>query len=311
MAERVLVTGASGLVGRQVLAPLRALGFEVHAVARQPRAGQGEGLHWHAADLLDEATAGALLRQVRPTVLVHAAWYVEHGRFWTAPENAAWLEASTALAAAFVAGGGRRLLGLGSCAEYALEAGAAGQPWPEARRIAPATPYGQAKAALAARLAGMAGGASVAWARLFHLFGPGEAPARLVPAVALALLRGEPAACASGRPVRDFASTWWLGRALAALAASPVTGAVNVASGQGVSIAALAQQLASLAGRPELLRLGALPDRPGEVPFQVADTTRLRQAVGFTEAAPLAADLRAMLDVVRASLRTAPQAGNH
>ena len=32
---------------------------------------------------------------------MHAAWHVAHGRFWTAPENAAWLEASTALAAHF------------------------------------------------------------------------------------------------------------------------------------------------------------------------------------------------------------------
>jgi nucleoside-diphosphate-sugar epimerase len=47
MAERVLVTGATGFVGRAVLAPLRTREFEVHGVTRErfppPLAGEGQG----------------------------------------------------------------------------------------------------------------------------------------------------------------------------------------------------------------------------------------------------------------------------
>ncbi|WP_439547886.1 NAD-dependent epimerase/dehydratase family protein [Falsiroseomonas sp.] len=279
MAECVLVTGASGFVGRLLPAALAARGFEVQAAA------------WRAAgpvlraNLLDEADQAALLRAVKPSVIVHAAWYVEHGRFWTAPQNTDWLEASTALARRFAENGGRRFIGIGSCAEYATEPD---EPlWPETRPIAPATPYGIAKAALAGRLVAMQG-LSVAWARLFHLFGPGEHPERLVPSVALALRQGREAGCASGRPIRDFASTWFVADALAALAASSVTGAVNIGAGEGRSIRDIAETIARLAGRPDLLRMGALPDRPGEVPRMVADTTRLRREVGFT--APAATD---------------------
>ncbi|MDO9706984.1 NAD-dependent epimerase/dehydratase family protein [Paracraurococcus lichenis] len=293
MAERLLLTGATGFVGRALLAPLAARGFELHAVARH--AGEGAAT-WHSADLMDEGAMRALLRDVRPAVLVHAAWYVTHGRFWTAPENADWVEASTALGESFAEFGGRRLIGLGTCAEYDWN-GEGRAPWAESRRIAPATPYGRAKAELCARwlALGVRCGPSVAWARLFHLFGPGEHPERLVPAVMRALLEGREAATGSGRPVRDFASTPWLGRALAALTASGVTGPVNLASGRPVAIRAVVKTIARIAGRPDLLRLGSLPDRAGEPPFIAADTTRLREEVGFAEPFDLEAELRLLL----------------
>lgn len=291
MGVRLLLTGASGCVGRALIGPLVARGFAVHAVARRIPPG-AQGL-WHAADLLDEDATRALLRDIRPGVLVHCAWFVEHGAFWTAPENAAWVSASEAMAAAFAEYGGRRFLGIGSCAEYADAAGDDAAPWPETRRIAPATPYGQAKAELAARLARQP--FDVAWARLFLMFGPGEAPARLVPSVARALVEGREARIASGRPVRDVASTRFLGEALAALAASGVTGPVNVASGEGRTLANVARLLARAAGREDLLRLGALPDRAGEVPAMVADIGRLRREVGFADPPQVEDDLRALV----------------
>jgi nucleoside-diphosphate-sugar epimerase len=335
MAERVLVTGATGFVGRQVTGPLRARGFEVHGVSRgspdlaslspspasaggsgwggedksalllrtptpslphiagEGAADAGQGITWHQADLLDEATHRALLRDIRPAVVLHAAWYVEHGMFWTAPENETWRDASLALARHAAESGARRFIGLGTCAEYADRDAEDDQPWPETRRIAPATPYGQAKARLAAALATLP--IPTAWARLFLMFGPGEPPARLVPSIVRALAEARPAACASGRPVRDFASTRFLGRALAALAAGDVTGPINIASGEARSIAEVARFLGEAVGRPDLIRLGALPDRPGEVPFMVADVTRMRRDLGFAEPPDVEADLRRMV----------------
>lgn len=294
MAERALLTGAAGFVGRQLAPALAAAGFEVHAIVHAAPEAPAGAASAHRADLLSPGAAAALVREIRPALLVHAAWFVAHGRFWTAPENADWLDASTDLAGAFAAAGGRRILGIGSCAEYAPTDAADGAPWPETRALAPETPYGQAKVALAARLTSLAvrTGVSVAWARLFHLFGPGEHPDRLVPAVMRALREGRGAAVASGTPVRDVAGTGFIGRALAALAASRVEGPVNVASGEATSIRALVERIAAIAGRPDLPRFGALPDRPGKVPFMVADTGRLRREAGFAEPPALEADLR-------------------
>jgi nucleoside-diphosphate-sugar epimerase len=296
MAERVLVTGASGFIGQHMAALLQARGFETHITARGTLP-ETAGITAHGVDLLRQDEAQRLIKDIRPDIIIHTAWYVAHGRFWTAPENTDWLEASTALAAYAAEAGTRRFVGLGTCAEYATEAGDDAYPWPETRPIAPATPYGEAKATLARRLSEMAEARarfSFAWARLFHLFGPGENPARLVPSIMLALREGREAQCASGRPVRDFISTQNAAAAIAALATSDITGPVNIGSGAPISIAAMARLIAEIAGRPYLLRLGALPDRPNEAPYMVAHTGRLRREVGFTAPVSLAAELRAL-----------------
>lgn len=294
MAERVLVTGATGFIGRHIPALLQARGFETHITARSDLP-QASGITTHEVDLLRGDDAQLLIRDIQPDIIIHTAWYVAHGRFWTAPENTDWLEASTALAAYAAEAGARRFVGLGTCAEYATEAGDDAFPWPETRPIGPATPYGEAKAALAQRLAEMAEAHprfGFAWARLFHLFGEGENPARLVPSIMIALREGREAQCASGRPVRDFISTRNAAAAIVALATSAITGPVNIASGAPISIAAMARLIADIVGQPDLLRLGALADRPNEAPYMVAHTGRLRREVGFTAPTSLAAELR-------------------
>ena len=299
MSEAVLVTGASGFVGLPLVQALAAQGWTVHAQACHAPGPAMQGVSWHLCNLLDCANANKLIDHIAPSHLVHAAWNVEHGKYWDAPENAAWLHASTALATQFFNAGGRRFVGIGSCAEYAWRLGHEDVlPWPESRIVDPASRYGQAKAMLAQRLADMAQAQparQVAWARLFHLFGAQEQPARLVPAIMRALLRGELAHCSSGRQIRDFASTDWVATALAALLRSKVTGAVNVGSGSALSIAALAEKIARLAGHPELLRLGSLPDRLDDLPVMVADTTRLRAEVGFVMPMDLEAALHDLI----------------
>lgn len=294
MAERILLTGATGFIGRHIPALLGVRGYDVHVTARGA-APESAGITAHAVDLLRPDDAQRLIKDIRPDIIIHTAWYVAHGRFWTAPENTDWLEASTALAAYGAEAGARRFVGLGTCAEYATEAGEDAFPWTETRPIAPATPYGAAKAALARRLGEMATARahfSFAWARLFHLFGPGENPARLVPSILIALREGREAQCASGRPVRDFISTQNAAAAIVTLAASDVTGPVNIGSGAPISIANIARLIAQIAGRPDLLRLGALPDRPNEPAYMVAHTGRLRREVGFTAPASLASELQ-------------------
>lgn len=298
MSERVLVTGASGFVGLPLVAALAAEGVRVEALGYRNVGPELPGVRWHRVDLHHSGDVRLLLRELRPAVLVHCAWYVEHGRFWSAPDNRVWLDVSFELAMRFFETGGRRFVGIGTCAEYASQDVNDNMPWPESRKIDPVTIYGQAKAELWRRLLALAErrpGAQVAWARLFHLFGASEPPGRLVPSIALSVLAGREACCGSGRLVRDFSSVRFAAGALAALACSQVTGPVNIGSGQPRSIASLSRMVAHLAGRPELLRLGVLPDRSGDVPVMVADTRRLRLEVGHRVRPVIGDDLRRVI----------------
>jgi nucleoside-diphosphate-sugar epimerase len=282
---RVLVTGASGFVGRRALAPLAARGLEVHAVGRGAGAPAGapEGVAWHSADLLDARARRTLVERVGASHLLHLAWYAEPGAFWSARENARWVGATVGLVDEFAAAGGARAVLAGTCAEYDWSAP---QPLREDAALGPSTYYGVCKDATRRVAEGLAGraGLSFAWGRIFFLYGPREDERRLVASVARALVAGERAPTSAGTQVRDFLHVDDVAAAFAALLHSDVAGAVNIASGAGTTVRRIVEGLARASGRPELLDVGALAQRPGDPDAIVADVTRLRDAVGFRPA---------------------------
>lgn len=278
---RVLVTGASGFVGRWTLEPLLAAGYEVHAVCRREPPPAPAGVRWQRADLLAPDGHDALLAEVAPTHLLHLAWHAEHTSFWTSAENVRWAAATLALVHAFAAHGGNRVAVAGTCAEYRW--GDAGRCVEGITPLEPATLYGVAKHATHTLLDAAQDGLGIelAWGRIFLLYGPGEAPQRLVAAVASALVAGERAATGDGTQVRDFLHVGDVGAALVALLDSPVCGAVNIGSGVGLALLEVITEIGVAVGRPDLLDVGALASRPGDPAQLVADVTRLRDEVGF------------------------------
>jgi nucleoside-diphosphate-sugar epimerase len=281
--KRVLLTGAGGFVGRRCVSELLARGYEVHAVGRRGAPPNEDSLRllWHTADLLDGQAVEALVAEVRPTHLLHLAWYTEHGKFWTAVENLRWVGASVSLFETFAEHEGRRVVAAGTCVEYAPVEGA---PCSEAStRLGPTTLYGACKHATHIILGAFArqAGLSHAWGRLFFPYGPGEPPAKLVRSVASALLAGEPALCTHGRQVRDFIHVEDAAAALVSLLDSAVEGAVNIASGNPVALREVIERVAAHTRRPDLVRLGARPAPEGEPLTLYADARRLRDEVGW------------------------------
>ena len=85
----------------------------------------------------------------------------------------------------------------------------------------------------------------------------------------------------AGTQVRDFLHVSDAGDAFAALAASEVEGAVNIASGSGVSLLEVAGLIAGQTGGVEASGSGRSPRRPNDPPSLVADVSRLREQVGW------------------------------
>ena len=268
MVRRLLLTGAGGFIGRHVPALLTARGFEVHAIGRQQ------------VDLLDAEATGALVAEIGASHLLHLAWYTEHGKFWEAPENHDWAEATLLLARSFRAAGGERLVAAGTCAEYG-----------------PSTLYRTAKDATRRGLEAYAAkaGLSFAWGRVFFPYGPGERPQRVVAAAARAAVTGESLACTSGEQIRDFLYVEDVAAAFAALVSSEATGSFDIGSGEGVPLRDVLLTLEELAGRQGVVRLGALPDRD-EPASIVADARRLRDEVGWRPSVELREGLERTLE---------------
>jgi len=279
--KRVLLTGGGGFIGRHAIERLVGRGYDVHAVARQDQpAVRGEGVTWHVGDLLNDAFQQSLIAVVRPTHLLHLAWYTAHGKYWTAQENLDWVLASVTLARYFVLAGGRRLVGAGTCAEYDWTNESC---FAESAATRPATLYGVCKNGVREIVERYSSthGASSAWGRLFFLYGPGEPAARLVPSLVGPLLRGERAECRYGDHVRDFLHTADAAAAFVALLDSEVTGAVNIASGRPCSLGMMARTIARKLSRPALLHVEsrvATSDNPARL---TADVQRLSSEVGW------------------------------
>lgn len=274
----VLVTGANGFIGRHAVPALAERGFEVHPATRAD------------GDLLEPGTAEALIERVRPTHLLHLAWYAKPGAFWTAPENLAWVQATIALYRAFAAAGGQRAVLAGTCAEYDWSDGVCVE---RETALRPSTLYGTCKQATGSAVTafGAQYGLSTAWGRVFFLYGPGEPQEKLVASVLGALKAGRRAPVTHGRQVRDFLHVADVAGAFAALVASDVEGPVNIGSGEGVQLRDLLTLAEERAGTSGLIGYGERQAPEGEPPVIVADATRLREEVGFTPRFTLAAGL--------------------
>ena len=300
MGQRVLVTGASGCIGRALVPMLQGVGWDVHTSS--PSAAEGRpGLPHHAADLLVPGEARRVVRAVKPDALMHLAWFMTPGRWAVATENVEWVRASLELVQEFAAAGGTRVVVSGSCLEYDWDFGYCS----EARTpCQPHTLYGVAKNALRLVLEGLApqAGFRLAWGRVFLVYGPHEHPDRLVPAVIRSLLRGEPARTSHGRQVRDYLYVDDIARAFAALLANDVDGPINIGSGQPLALRTIVERIGDLLGRSDLLQIGAIPAAPTDKPLVVGDVTRITSEMGWAPEVSLDEGLRRTVEFWREEL---------
>ncbi len=276
------MTGATGFVGRHLIAALLARGCEVRAVARN--AETAAQLPWinavefvaadiHAADLdLAALTDGV-------DALAHLAWpglpnyqalfHVEHN-----------LMADYRFIKGAVEAGVPQVLVTGTCFEYGLQSG----PLSEQTEARPSNPYGLAKNTLRLFLENLQRQQpfTLQWARLFYLHGQGQNPNSLLAALDRAIEAGDDSFnMSAGEQLRDYLAIDTAAGYLAAiLQQREFDGVINCSSGQPISVRALVEQRLRERGASIRLNLGHYP-YPTHEPMAfwgVAD--RLQQLLG-------------------------------
>lgn len=278
--KKVLVTGATGFIGRHCLPLLLEKGYEVHAVSSKKVETTLLETHWHQANLLEPTQVNELMAKIQPSHLLHFAWYAVPGKYWTSLENFRWVQGSLDLLSAFAQYGGKRVVMAGTCAEYNWDYGYCSE-W--VTPLVPATVYGICKHSLQTMLDAFAKetGLSAAWGRIFFVYGPHEHPSRLVPSVIHSLLKGEPVLCSHGNQVRDFLYVEDVANAFVTLLESDVAGAINIASGVPVTLKDIIYKIAKQFNRVELIQLGTIASSMNEPVLLVANITYLKNELGW------------------------------
>lgn len=262
----VLITGASGFVGRALRRALERQGdLRVLGLGRED------------LDLADGPQVYKVLDAARPHNVVHLAAALPAGGEDPAARDRQWRD--TFLAGRNVIEAARdvgviHLLAAGSVAELGDQGGALSPDLP----ARPRSTYGLCKtlvvdvAAFAARQAPL----RVDWFRPFTVYGPGQTGSMLVPAAFAAAVEGRPAAFTDGSQQRDFLFiddlVAWIMGGLAWYPPGDGPGELAVhhlGTGRPTPVHRV---LAHVAGHfPQAqFHVGALPRRPEEPDCQVA-----------------------------------------
>lgn len=274
---RVLLTGASGFLGRYVLGQLTQRGIDVIVVGRsRPAEHAGDFIQ---ADLLQEDDCSAVVQRARATHLLHLAWYAEHGAYWASPLNLRWLEASVRLVEAFCSAGGQKVVAAGTCAEYDWSYGYCRE---DTTPLKPASMYGTTKDATRRLAAAVCSAHQVAfaWGRIFLPYGQGEDSRRLIPSLIEVFQRRRPPFGVNATAYRDFLHAEDVARGFIQLLLSDAEGTYNISSGQPTQIAEVVRLIASMVNGDSRIILDLSSERPSEPEMLIGDSRKLK-ALGW------------------------------
>ena len=243
--KKLLITGANGFIGRACINKLANTGIEIHGLTRSKNANLLPLVNWHECNFLDHEKTRAVIKDIRPSHMLHLAWCTKNGVYWQDRENISWVSASLSAIKAFGESGGEHLSVAGTCAEYKW--GGENRLLETDSEILPGTFYGVSKNALHNIINSYAKneGMTYTWGRIFSLYGNYEAEERLVPSLIITLLKRKIFICKNSNSIRDYLHVDDVADGFKFLLMQEESGVCNVASGKPIKIRDLVNKIAS------------------------------------------------------------------
>ena len=270
---KVLLTGASGFLGRSVVELLARQGIDTVVVGRRQPHGV-LGTNFLQADLLGSVDFHELVKLSGASHLLHLAWYAEHGKYWSSPLNLRWVEATVRLIEAFCLSGGQQAVLAGSCAEYDWSYGYCSET---NTPLNPATLYGHAKDVTRRLVTSICEEHQVpcAWGRIFQPYGPGEDSRRLIPALIDVFEYKRAPFGVNATAFRDFLHVEDVANGFLTLLQAEAAGAFNICSAHPVQIAEVVKMLAHSRDADPQMVLDLCSERPGDPHMLVGSNNKI------------------------------------
>lgn len=285
-SKKIILAGASGLIGKEAIEPLQQAGFDVYALTIDSL--EAEKLEiWEAKQRQNEVKKincnlfnineiKEVFENVKPRYLLNFAWTTA-GDYLTSDINFDFLKAGLNLLKYFSENGGKRAVFSGTCFEYAFK----DPPLKETDEARPQTVYAKCKNYLReiAQLYCGQNGISFGWGRIFYAYGHGENEKRLTAHIIKSIKNNKEVIINSGGLIRDYIYSKDIAGGFVKLLDSEVKGTVNICTGKGIKLADYAMTIANKLGRPDLIKI--LNEPTTQPPVIVGDNTRLTLEAGY------------------------------
>lgn len=286
--HRIALTGATGGLGRAILAELAARSdCSALALVRNAarRAVTVPCVPVEPVDFSDESQLARLLESFQPTVLIHAA---ATGMQIPRPPWGEMLECNVALSVRLCELAAR----LPRCRFVFISSGLAyrdqGRTLREDDPVETNHPYAASKAAAETLVRAVAAEDNLPLTiiRPFSFSGPGDAGSRLFPSLLRAAERGQSLELSSGEQVRSHCAVQDVARGVLAAAtkrddASTSVACFNLGSNRTESLRHLVEGVVAELGLQVNLKFGARPATPFEPRFLAADISRAQTQLGW------------------------------
>ena len=271
----ILLTGATGFVGRQVLSDIIDRSLDCIVVCRNKEKIDSKyrkkiNKIIISNNIFTENKEWWISNLKGVDIVIHIAWYVEPGKYLESEKNLECLIGSLNLAYAANECKISKFVGIGTCFEYDFN----NFKIDTNRDLNPKNLYSKCKVSLFKILTSFfENKIDFLWCRLFYLYGEGESEKRFYPYLKNKMKNNETAELSDGSQVRDFMNVKDASKIILGASLGSNYGPFNVCSGNEITLKNFAYQIADKYGNRALLNFGARPNNDLDPAYVVGIST--------------------------------------